>query len=143
MSREGLRELSFALAELVEADRAARPAEQPAERVRVKVAEAVGSNPITSSESPDHRAEVGSPRRSDSPTCLYVSLRVFIGHLATSQLTSESGPCEFGNIPVDIARSRLVTNSELDSELWLERSQPLDGCRQCDPLGSSEVVQSR
>jgi len=35
---EGLRQLGFAMAALVAADRAARPAEQPAERVRVKVA---------------------------------------------------------------------------------------------------------
>jgi GTP-binding protein len=35
---EGLRPLSFAMAALVAADRAARPAEQPAERTRVKVA---------------------------------------------------------------------------------------------------------
>jgi GTPase len=35
---EGLRQLGFAMAALVAADRAARPAEEPAERVRVKVA---------------------------------------------------------------------------------------------------------
>ncbi len=35
---EGLRQLGFAMAELVAADRAARPPEQPAERVRVKIA---------------------------------------------------------------------------------------------------------
>ena len=34
---EGLRQLGFAMAALVAADRAARPAEEPAERVRVKV----------------------------------------------------------------------------------------------------------
>ena len=37
---EGLRPLGFAMAALVAADRAARPAEQPAERVRVRVARA-------------------------------------------------------------------------------------------------------
>jgi GTPase len=37
-SGEGLRPLGFAMAALVAEDRAARPAEQPAERVRVKVA---------------------------------------------------------------------------------------------------------
>jgi GTPase len=35
---EGLRSLSFAMAALVAADRAARPAEEPAERIRVRVA---------------------------------------------------------------------------------------------------------
>ena len=34
---EGLRQLGFAMAALVAADRAARPAEQPAERVRIRV----------------------------------------------------------------------------------------------------------
>jgi GTP-binding protein len=36
-TREGLRPLGFAMAALIAADRAARPAEQPAERVKVKV----------------------------------------------------------------------------------------------------------
>ena len=44
--------------------------------VDVRNVEAVGSNPITSTRSPVQRAKVGSPRRSDSPTCLYVSLPV-------------------------------------------------------------------
>ena len=45
----------------------------------IRNVEAVGSNPITSTKSPGQRPKVGSPRRSDSPACLYVSLRVFTG----------------------------------------------------------------
>ena len=42
---EGLRQLGFAMAALVAADRAARPAELPAERVRVKVAVKAADEP--------------------------------------------------------------------------------------------------
>ena len=42
---EGLRQLGFAMAALVAADRAARPAEVPAERVRVKVAVKAADEP--------------------------------------------------------------------------------------------------
>jgi GTP-binding protein len=42
---EGLRPLGFAMAALVAADRVARPAEQPAERVRVKVAVRAADEP--------------------------------------------------------------------------------------------------
>ena len=44
-TREGLRQLGFAMAALVAADRAARPAELPAERVRVKVAVKAADEP--------------------------------------------------------------------------------------------------
>ena len=64
------------MAALVAADRAARPAEQPAERVRVKVAEAMGSNPITSTKSPVQRLESGIPQKIRFSG---VSLRVFTG----------------------------------------------------------------
>ncbi len=42
---EGLRQLGFAMAALVAADRAARPAEQPSERARVKVAVKAADEP--------------------------------------------------------------------------------------------------
>jgi GTPase len=42
---EGLRQLGFAMAALVAADRAARPVEQPAERVRVRVAVKAADEP--------------------------------------------------------------------------------------------------
>jgi len=42
---EGLRQLGFAMAALVATDRAARPAEEPAERVRVKVAVKAADEP--------------------------------------------------------------------------------------------------
>ena len=44
-TREGLRPLGFAMAALVAADRQARPAEEPAERVRVKVAVRAADEP--------------------------------------------------------------------------------------------------
>jgi GTP-binding protein len=44
-SGEGLRQLGFAMAALVAGDRAARPAEEPAERVRVRVAVKLADEP--------------------------------------------------------------------------------------------------
>ena len=46
---------------------------QPVERY-VRNVEAEGSSPFTSTKGPGQRAKVGSPRRSSSPACLYVSL---------------------------------------------------------------------
>ena len=40
----------------------------------VRNVEAEGSSPFTSTKGPGQRPKVGSPKRSDSPTCLYVSL---------------------------------------------------------------------
>ena len=42
----------------------------------IRNVEAEGSSPFTSTKGSGHRAKVGSPRRSDSATCLYVSLSV-------------------------------------------------------------------
>ena len=42
----------------------------------IRNVEAEGSSPFTSTKGPGQRPKVGSPRKSDSPARLYVSLRV-------------------------------------------------------------------